>query len=158
MQFFYLNPTLLVQMTDKNDRIVPLISCMIFYIWFYVNIKNNPGIPVDYILFVLGATIGLSVSFIMTIFEKISINAIGVGGFLIYILTLIFHFGYEYAVFEIFGENYRTHIIFLFLVCIIVSGLILSFRLLLRTHSSIQIYLGLFAGIISQLLANRILL
>jgi len=147
-----------VQMTNKNDRIVPLIACMVFYIWFYVNVKYNPAIPVEFLLFALGTTISLSITFITTIFAKISIHGVGIGGLLIYILTVMQHFNFESFTFEITGNFFQVHIILLFLICLVVSGIILSCRLLLGNHTLIQIYGGLLAGVISQMLANRILL
>lgn len=59
-----------LEMKDKNERIGPLIVTGLFYMWLYVNIRNNDSIPAALSFFVLGCTISVFLALIINSFTK----------------------------------------------------------------------------------------
>lgn len=79
-----------LEMDDKQDRIGPFIITGVFYLWLFKNFQVDGGVPLVYTRFVLGATIGLFLTFFINIFRKISIYAAGMGALLTMVLILAF--------------------------------------------------------------------
>lgn len=128
-----------LQLKDKQDRIIPLIITAVFYCWLSVNLFYNPGYPKGFIMFTLGATLALMLSFIINLFTKISLHAIGIGGFVGFVvLTMLF---YSY-------DNLES----ILLISIILGGIIGSSRLVLDAHQPREVYYGYLVGFSTQLL------
>ena len=53
-----------IQMRDKKERVGPLIVTGLFYIWVFLNLKNNSLVPEYMSFFMLGASIALFLSLI----------------------------------------------------------------------------------------------
>jgi len=68
-----------LKMEDKQERIGPYIATGIFYLWIFVNVRDNGEIPLSYRSFVLGGTIALFMAFLMNLIEKINIHAVSAG-------------------------------------------------------------------------------
>jgi len=56
------------QMEEKSERIGPLIVTGTFYMWLFINIKDNSNIPGAFSFFVLGSTIALFLSLLLNSF------------------------------------------------------------------------------------------
>ena len=82
------------KMEDRMERIGPLVATSIFYLWLFLNIKDNPGIPGAFSFFVLGSTIALFLSFFLNIFQKISLHAVGMGGLIAGLILMGTNFSY----------------------------------------------------------------
>ncbi len=147
-----------LQMKTKSERIGPYIVTGILYMWLFQNILNNPDIPSAYKVFVLGATIGLFVSFFFNLFTKISMHALGMGGLLGMIIITSLLFSYGSFVFSIgpFGMM-EMSMNALLLIVILISGLVCTCRLLLNAHDLQDLYSGFIIGIGAQFLALRIM-
>lgn len=145
------------KMEDRRERIGPLIVTSIFYLWLFLNIKDNPGIPGAFSFFVLGSIIGLFLAFFLNNFQKISLHGVGAGGFLIGIIIIGSQFSYGYFILPIpLLGSYTINILLLYIVVLICSGLILSSRLLLNSHTKGELYGGFFIGAFSQLIGYLI--
>lgn len=81
-------------MHDKQDRIGPYIASGIFYLWIFVNVKDNGEIPLAYRTFVLAATIALFLSFFINLMQKINIHAVAAGVFLSATIVMFSTFNY----------------------------------------------------------------
>lgn len=81
-------------MHDKQDRIGPYIVSGIFYLWIFVNVRDNGEIPLAYRAFVLAATIALFLSFLINLIQKINIHAVSAGVFLSAIIVMLATFNY----------------------------------------------------------------
>lgn len=148
-----------IQMNEREERIGPLIITSIFYLWLFVNIRNNPGIPEAFNAFTLGATIGIFVAFFINNFSKISLHGVGVGGMLAGIFMIRFFFSYEEVLLNLgpIGTFLINVDVFLMLA-ILITGLVCTSRLYLNAHKESDLYGGVLVGIFSQIIAYIIIL
>lgn len=126
---------------NQAERGTP-ISIVIFYaliLYFFLIFQDQQGFVPNIIKgLVLGGCLASAIAYIYTKFDKISLHGIGAGtlfGFL-----LIF-----YAGMEVFP-------ILIFLGAILISGLILSARLVLKAHNLNQVLSGFLIGFLTQFL------
>jgi membrane-associated phospholipid phosphatase len=143
-----------LKMADKKDRIGPLIATLIFYIWYFVNVKNNVALP-DTLRFVaLGGAIALGLAFFINNFSRISLHAVGAGTFLLAIILLVLHTNSSSLVFTLpMIGSYRVSSIFVIFLTVIISGLIGTSRLYLEAHTMEDVFGGYVVGIFSQIVA-----
>lgn len=127
------------ELKNKQDRIIPLIITAVFYCWLSVNLFYNPGYPKGFILFTLAATLALMLSFIINLFSKISLHAIGVGGFIGFVVLTMLYYSYDNLESILLGS-------------IILGGIIGSSRLVLNAHQPREVYYGYLVGFGTQLL------
>ena len=146
-----------IRMEDRMERIGPLIITGMFYLWLFVNIKSNNIIPNAFVIFVLGATIGLFTCFFVNNFSKVSLHSCGVGGLLAIVVYIREAASYDFFLLNIFAQSYQVHIDLVIMITILVIGLVASARLILNQHRLQDIYGGLLIGIISQIISIRII-
>lgn len=145
-------------MKDRQERVIPLLVTSIFYLWLYVNIKQNSIVPTAFTIFVLGSTISIFMAFFINNFSKISLHAVGMGGLVIVVLLIRNYFSYD--VFHLnFGAlgKYSINMDLILIVAIIFAGLVGSARLFLHAHKPSDVYGGYLVGILAQCLAFIIL-
>ena len=88
----------------------------------------------------LGATVSLFLAFIINnLFEKISLHAMGMGGFLAIVIMALNITQYDLT--------------YLFLLVIFLSGLVGTARLILKAHQTREIYTGYMLGFVCQAFA-----
>ena len=147
-----------LELKTKKERIGPMILIAIFYLWLYVNIRNNTLVPPVITFFVLGSVIALFIGLFINSFSKISLHCVGAGGLVTGILFLYSRFVFE--TFDIvlpFSDwVWRVSNDLVLLVSLIVAGLIGTSRLLLGAHKNDEIYGGYLVGIISQMIAIQV--
>ena len=143
-----------MQLKTKQERIGPYIITGVFYLWMFVNFKENPTIPAAYTIFVLGATIGLFIAFFINIFSKISTHAVGMGGLIGMVIIMMLQYSYDSFTVNlpIFG-SFEMTMNALLMVVILLAGLVGTARLILDAHSNKDLYLGFFVGLFSQFIA-----
>ncbi len=142
-----------VHLSKKEDRIGPLIAAIIFYTWFLMNIKDNTGIHHGLSVFALGALIGISLAFLCTVFMKVSLHCVGMGGLCGVCFMLLNGLGYQHLT----AFNFQIHLFLVLLLVIALCGLVASSRLLLGAHVPKDVYSGLLIGFVSQWIAWRFL-
>lgn len=146
------------QLAEKRDRIGPLIATLIFYIWFFVNVKDNAAVPDSLRFVALGGAISLGLAFFINNFSKISLHSVGAGSFLVALVLLVFHTGESSFVFHLpMIGGYRVSSIFVIFLALPIVGSIGSARLYLEAHSMEDVFGGYIVGIISQLVAYNII-
>ncbi len=124
-----------IKMEDPKDRIIPLIIIMIFYFWAYQVFKNFNAPFLIRILF-LGSFWGIIAVFMTNIFFKVSMHTAGAGGAVgIALLVLLF---------------FEPGFIIPFSIVMLVAGLVGTARMKLGAHIALEIWLGYFLGIASQ--------
>ncbi|MBK9271004.1 MAG: hypothetical protein IPM48_05365 [Saprospiraceae bacterium] len=142
------------EMVEKTERILPLMVCFIFYLWMYINLKNDTTQPTAFLAFLLGCIIAIGLAFVINNWIKISLHALVMGA------TLTFwwkirtgegfladhYFRFNESSISVFHLNHW--ISFWLLMC----GVVLSSRLYLGVHNRMEIYLGFVSGIIAILL------
>ena len=147
-----------LEMKDKNERIGPLIVTGLFYMWLYVNIRNNDSIPAALSFFVLGCTISVFMALIINSFTKISLHTIAAGGLATGMMYILFHFTYGHLDVAIpaLQTQFRMSDRLILIIIMFTAGAVGASRLYLKAHKENEIYGGYVVGILSQLIAIRI--
>ena len=143
-----------MQLKGHKERIGPLIVTMVFYTWMYVNVRENPDIPVTFSVLTMGSIIALGLAFLVNVFDKISLHSTGLGGLVGFTGILIF--AYHYAWIRIGGLSFKLGVAFFMLL--IISGCVGTARMKLKAHNLSQIYGGFMIGLLGQVAAWRFLL
>lgn len=126
-----------LKLSKREDRIIPYIAAGVFYCWLSVNAFYTSVYPKVYTIFIIGSTIALFLAFIVNNYSKISIHTVGMGG----LVTMIF--------FTLLFFSYDNIEVFL-LLSILFAGAVGTSRLLLKAHTSRQVYSGYLVGLIGQ--------
>lgn len=145
-----------IHMREDKERVGPLIATSIFYLWLYINIKNNNLVPQAFSFFVLGTTIAIFLAFFISNFSKISLHTIGMGGFLMGLILVRYNFTYDSFAIKIGSLNYLIQMDFLIILVILLTGLVGTARLYLKEHDKEQVYGGYLVGVFSQNIAFAI--
>ena len=142
------------EMPDRKDRIAALITTLIFYIWYYINVKNNASIPDTLVFIALGSCIALGLAFFINNFSKISLHTVGAGAFLMGCILLVFHTNTSYCKVSLpLLPDFNLSTIFVLFFAVLVAGTIGTARLILERHKWDDICGGYLVGIIAQLVA-----
>ncbi|MDD2278823.1 MAG: hypothetical protein PHD06_01760 [Bacteroidales bacterium] len=120
-----------IQMKNHRERIIPLAFTLIPYIFSYYFLNRLPIVS-EISLFMLGAALTVFFTLIISIWWKISVHMVGVGGL----------FGLLYALTFLFQANN----IWVILVVIAATGIVAWARLTLNAHKPSQVYAGFILG------------
>lgn len=147
-----------LEMKDKKERIGPLIVTGLFYMWLYVNVRNNSNIPDALSFFILGSTISVFIALMINSFTKISLHTIAMGGLTAGIMFIIFNWTYGTVdiPFPWFNFQLRISDRLVAMIVVILAGAVGSSRLYLKAHREDEIYGGYLVGVLSQIIAFRI--
>lgn len=124
----------------QKDRIIPYVACGIWYFWMWYVWHNLPDIPSVQVKFGFAVFFASSLGLLANISIKVSMHAMAAGVMLTFMLTLAFAGAFDSALYVA--------------IAILIAGLSCTARLIASDHSTIEIYVGLFIGIISQLISN----
>ncbi len=143
-----------ISLQERTDRIGPLMITTVAYLWLFLNIRTHNAIPGLFSAFVLGALISLIISFFINNFQKISLHAVGMGGFMIALFHFLLTNGRPYTTIDISDSYILTiHSVVFMVSLIILLGAVLSSRLYLRAHNLQDVFGGVMVGVIGQLLS-----
>ena len=146
-----------IRMPEREDRIGPLLITLSFYIWYFINIKDNGAYPDSHRFVALGATLAVGLGFFVNNFNKISLHAIGASAFLTSLFLLIFSLRTSFIDIHLsLIGSYRLSSIFALLFATIMAGAVGSSRLYLKAHTPKEVYGGYVLGVFSQIVAFRI--
>ena len=147
-----------MEMSDKKERIGPLIVTGLFYLWLYVNVRNNDNIPGALSFFILGSTISVFFALMINSFTKISLHTIAAGGMATGLLFILFNFTYGFVDIPLpwAGIQYRMSDRLIFMTIVVAAGAVGTARLYLKAHKEDEIYGGYIVGILAQMIAFRI--
>lgn len=144
-----------LEMEDSSERIGPFIVTAVFYSWTFINLRNTAFIPDLLLLSLLGVLIGLYLGFFINLFDKISIHAMAVGGFLAFSWLLL---GNELVESPVLGLGFiylQFHGGLVFFLSVVLAGLVCWARLQLNKHSAQQVAAGLMIGIFGFFVAAQ---
>lgn len=128
----------------QKDRIIPYIVSGIFFFWAYTVFKQQAQYPLILTSFILGIFLASSAALIANIYFKISMHAIGMGGWI--------------GIFLIIMRTNEMLMTWPLCIVLLITGLVCSARLLISSHEPKDIYMGLLVGIITQFVAAMVLL
>jgi hypothetical protein len=124
----------------RKDRIIPYMASGIFFFWAYTVFKKQEMYPPIMSTFILGVFLAASAALIANIYFKISMHAIGMGGWL--------------GIFWVIAKENSMLMSWPFALVLIFTGIVCTSRLLVSNHSQKDIYAGLALGCICQLAAS----
>lgn len=145
------------EMEDKQERIGPMIATIVFYIWYFINIKNDPAYPSHMAMIALGGTISLCAAFFINNFSKISLHTVGAGSFVAGMIILLTRFKSSKLLVDINSNVYELSPYLIIGISLLLAGLIGTSRLILGVHKKDDLYGGYIVGILSMLIAMKIM-
>lgn len=121
-----------IQIDEPADRIFPLlITALFFFLTYYL--LRQISLPSLLYYFLIGATLLIIITLLITLRWKISIHMVSMGGltgFLLVSLLLL-----------------KADFFWLVILSLLISGAVGSARLALRAHVPLQVYAGFFLGL-----------
>ena len=138
-----------LDLEDRTSRIFPFIVTGILYLWLFASFNRLPDVPLIFKSAILGYVIALFTAFVLNIFSKINIHAIGMGSLVGMIIVSMLLFNYNS--FQ-FGSHTFSMYSLLSLV-IVLAGLVGSARMVLENPGPIDLYGGYLIGFSTQLIA-----
>lgn len=135
--FWYRKKFKTLEMTDRQERYVPLFIMAVFY-YFSFHTLSNLNAPALLNSFILGAFISVLLAAIVNIWWKISLHGIGLGGITGLLVAIV-----------LLNQGSPEGIFF---QTLIYTGIALSARLYLNQHNVRQITAGYAWGFLSILL------
>lgn len=130
-----------IQLRTQRERIAPYMITMIFYWWMWYLSRSFTDQPAALKFFYFGIFLCTVVGLIANNFFKISMHAMGVGGALTCMLLCCFFYHNWY------GSDVG--------IAAIITGMVCTSRLILKDHGNTEIYGGLAAGVLCQLIAYK---
>lgn len=121
-----------VYMENRKERILPTVFTGMFYCLGFFFLSRISIVPSFILGFMLATIIVISIALLITLFWKISMHMIGIGGLTGALLALSYRFGID--------------IWMLFALTLILAGLLGSARLYLNAHSPGQVHAGFLLG------------
>jgi hypothetical protein len=128
-----------IQLKTQKERLIPYVIAMIMYFWCWYVCKNRDS-PIEMQLFLLGAFLSVCAAWLLNIPMRVSMHSTAVGTVLAFFMLLAFRD-------PAFNGVYLSIVIF-------ITGLVCTARLMVSHHTNKEIYAGLFAGIVCQLIAT----
>jgi len=128
-----------IYLRTQKDRIIPYIACSIFYFWAYLVFRKQVMYPNVLPSFIFGVFLSCNAALMANIYQKISIHALSVGGWLGFFLVIAFS--------QTMLMTWPVSIV------ILIAGLVCTSRLLISDHTEKELYTGLFLGLICQFIA-----
>lgn len=130
-----------VKLKEQKDRIVPFITCNIWYFWIWYVWRELPGVPHYLVVFALSVFLASSIGLLSNIYLKISMHGIALGTATAFLCILTFNPG---------SPNLSVYLA----QAIVITGLVGSARLILADHTPKEYYFGLGAGLLAVVIAN----
>jgi hypothetical protein len=126
-----------LEMEKREDRQMPFLVTAISYILGFIMIQREIGSVINpFLIWILvGSEVGIILTLIISMFWKISIHMIGIGG-IVGINILMMKMNMQW-------DNY-------FYASLIIAGLIGYARLKLEAHTLAQVLLGFLVGVSSE--------
>jgi hypothetical protein len=124
---------------SRQDRLIGFIVTMFFYFWTSYVFRSLPDTPPAAAHFVLGTFIAVCGAWMCTIFYKISLHAVAMGGLI--------------GFFLLFGTSDPFVSGLYISLPVIIGGLVCSSRLMLGAHNRFEMVSGFFIGFFAQCIA-----
>ena len=136
--FYRLNIIKTLHMHHHRERVMPLLFTTIPYIFSFYFLNRLP-IYSEIPMFMLGASIAVALTLVISIWWKISIHMVGIGG----IVGLLFSLYYLYQ-----SNGFSA-----LLIAILFAGIVAWARLYVNAHKPIQVYAGFCLGFCSVIIS-----
>lgn len=128
-----------IYLRTQKDRIIPYIACGLYYFWMWYVLRNQPQFPQELVMLSLAIFIASSIGLIMNSYLKVSMHGISLGVMVAFVCIVAF----------LSQVNFGPYIS----IALLVAGVVCTARLINSDHHPLEVYFGLFIGIIGQLVA-----
>lgn len=132
-----------IYLHTQRDRIIPYVASMTWYFWITYVWFNLPDFPVEAVYYAGGIFVASFAGLMSNAYLKISMHTLAMGVSLAFIAILALASGINFGIY--------------LSVAILITGLVTTARMLVSDHTQKEIYLGLILGIISMILAYRVI-
>ncbi|MCC6817041.1 MAG: hypothetical protein IT267_11560 [Saprospiraceae bacterium] len=145
------------ELKEKHERIFPLISCMIFYLWLWVNLKQDLGIPSMWIYLMMCSIVGFAIILALNNWIKVSLHTFGIVSSLIFwmVFTLIYCNNSSCG-FLLLSGKFIFPIEFFLMILFIIAGWLMTSRMILGAHTLNEIVGGILVAILSNIISYQI--
>jgi hypothetical protein len=131
-----------IYLRTQKDRIIPYVACGLYYFWMWYVLRNQPEFPKELVMLALAIFIASSAGLMANSYLKVSMHAISIG------VMIAFMF--------IFSFLTDAHLGVFLSVALFVAGIVCTSRLINSDHNPLEVYLGLFLGILAQVVCYYI--
>jgi hypothetical protein len=125
-----------LSLDTRNDRLVGFIVTMFFYFWTSYVFRNLPDTPPVAAHFLLGTFLAVCAAWMCTIFYKVSLHAVAMGG-LVAFSILFSH-----------SDPFTSGLYIA--VPILIAGIVCSSRLIMGAHNRFEMISGFIIGFFAQ--------
>ena len=122
----------------QQDRIIPYITCMIFYFWAWYVARNLHDSPMQ-VAMLLSVFLSCVAGMMANIYYKVSMHGIAVGALFVLFMWMAFNG-------MIGGGLYLS-------IVILITGFVCTARFIVSDHSAFEIYSGVMVGALCQLVS-----
>ncbi|MEY3208839.1 MAG: hypothetical protein RL064_870 [Bacteroidota bacterium] len=123
----------------QRERIIPYVIVMFFYWWMYYLSRNFTDQPIALKFFFFGVFISSSIGLIVNNYMKVSLHAMAISALLMAVLLTNIY--------------YPIGDIFWVLLTILLTGFVISARMVVSDHTKNELIVGFIIGIVTQLMA-----
>ncbi len=120
-----------IRMQDRQERYLPIIITFFLFVFCFYLIRRI-DIPSMFYSFMLGGLFTLLITFFITVWFKISIHMVGLGGLVALIIFISYYL--------------KVNLSFYLIMVILFAGMTGTARLLLKAHTPIEVYSGFIMG------------
>ena len=121
---------------SRQDRLIGFIVTMFFYFWASYVFRNLPDTPPVAAHFVLGTFLAVCAAWMCTIFYKVSLHAVAMGGLIAFAI--------------LFGIV-DPYVSGLYIIsAILIAGVVCTSRLILGAHTRFEMITGFVIGLLAQ--------
>jgi hypothetical protein len=126
----------------RKDRIIPYMICGIFFFWGYTVFKKQEMYPPIMATFLLGIFLASSAGLIANIYSKVSMHAMGMGGWL--------------GIFWVIAESNTMLMTWPLAIVLLFTGIVCTARFIISDHTQKEVYAGLLIGFLCQIVAGMV--
>ena len=123
----------------QKERIIPYVITMFFYWWMYYLSRNFTDQPIALKFFYLGIFVASAIGMTVNNFMKVSLHAMGIAGLTTAVILVSVFYPVNNAVWV--------------LLAVLLTALVISARLVVSDHTKIELIVGLFIGVFTQVAA-----
>jgi hypothetical protein len=128
-----------LSLENRQDRLVGFIVTMFFYFWSSYVFRNLPDTPPVAAHFILGTFLAVCGAWMCTIFYKVSIHAVAMGGLVSF--AILFS-----------RQDVYTSGLYL-AIPILIAGVVCSSRMILGAHNRFEMVSGFLVGVAAQMIS-----
>lgn len=129
-----------IQLKTQRERVIPFIACGMYYFWMWYVLHNQPEFPSAVVALTFAIFLASSIGLLANIYMKISMHTIGIGVMVAFVILLAFR------------QDTTSFGIYI-AIALFVSGVVCTARMIASDHTEKEIYVGLFTGVVSQLIS-----